>query len=97
MSKAKEAIKPESARKSAEGRAEPNGLIVPVHRSMDDLGSALEVDTELDMEVDDEYQQFADELEIQWRRQPNDGRSTYPSLSPQRRPVRPLAFDAVSV
>jgi hypothetical protein len=96
MSKAKEAIEPESARKSAEGGAEPNGLIVPVPRSADDLGSALEVDTDLDMEVDDEYQQFSDELEIQWCRQPNDGRSTYQSLPPQRRPLRSLAFDAVS-
>jgi hypothetical protein len=95
MSKAKEAIEPESARKSAEGRAEPNGSIVPIARPTDYFGSQLEVVTDLGMEVDDEYPQSTDELEIQWRRQPDDGSSRYPSVPLQHRPLRP--FDSVSV
>jgi hypothetical protein len=95
MSKAKEEIEPESAGKSAEGRPEPNGSIVPIARSADDFGSQLEVDADLGMEVDDEYHQSADEPEIQWRRQPDNGRSTYPPVPAQHRSLRP--FDSVSV
>lgn len=95
MSRAKEAIDPESSRKSSERQAEPNGLILPIRRSGDDFGSVLEVDTDLGMEVDDEYQQSADEPEIHWRRQPGDGRSIYPSPPPRRRSLRP--FDSLSM
>jgi hypothetical protein len=95
MSKAKEAIEPESSRKPAEGRAEPNGSIVPIASPTDGLGSQLEVATDLAMEVDDEYQPSADEPEIQWRRQPDDGSSIYPSVPLQHRSLR--AFDSVSV
>jgi hypothetical protein len=95
MSKAKEAIEPESATKLTEGRAEPNGSIVPIARLTDDLDSQLEVATDPGMEVDDEYLQSADEPEIQWRRQLDDSRSTYPSVPLQHRSLRP--FDSVSV
>ena len=64
MSRAKEAIEPESAGKSTEGRAEPNGSIGPIANPTDDFGSQLDVDTDLGMEVDDEYRQSADEPEI---------------------------------
>lgn len=95
MSRAEEAIEPESARKSAERRAELNGSIVPIASPADDFSSQIEVATDLVMEVDDEYQQSADEPEIQWRRQADDGRSTYPSVPLQHRFLRP--FDSVSV
>lgn len=95
MSKAKEEIEPEFARKSAEGCAEPNGSIVPIARPTDDFHSQLEVATDLEMEVDDEYRQSADEPEIQWRQQPDDGRPTYPSVSLPDRSLR--QFDSVSM
>jgi hypothetical protein len=97
MSKAEEAIEAESARKSVEARTEPNGLIMAVHRPADDLGLTLEVDTDLAMEVDDEYRESADEQEILWHRQLHDSSSTYPSLAPHRRSLRQFAVDAVSM
>jgi len=95
MSKAKEAIESESSRKLVEGRAEPNGSIVPIASPMDDFGSQLEVAADLGMEVDDEYQPSADEAEIRWRRQPDDGSSTYPSALLQHRLLR--ALDSISL
>ena len=95
MSKAKDVVALESTKEPAEGRVEANGLIGPIPRPADDFGSALEVDTDLGMEVDDEYRQSAEELEIQWRRQPDDTWSTYSSVPLQRRSLR--LFDSGSM
>jgi hypothetical protein len=94
MSKAKEAIEPESARKSAEGRVEPNGSIVPIVMPTDNFSSQLEVATDLSMEVDED-RRSADEPEIQWRRRPDDGSSIYQSMPLRLRSLR--ASDSVSL
>lgn len=95
MSKATEAIEPESAGQSAEDRVDPNGLNMTYQRAAGEIASAVETGPDLGLEVDDECRQSTDESEIQWRRQPGAGRSTYPSLPPQRRLLRP--FDEISM
>ena len=94
MSRMKETIEPESTRKSAEGRPEPNGSIGPISQTAEDALPQLEVDTDLEMEVDDDYLESADPI-LQWGREPGDGRSTYPSVAAHHRSSRP--FDTVSM
>jgi hypothetical protein len=94
MSRMKETIEPESARKSAEGRPEHNGYIGPINKSTEDTIAQLEVDPDLSIEVDDDYLESADPV-IQWHREQIDGISTYPTIAPHHRSSGP--FDTVSV
>lgn len=90
----KETIENESARISAEGRLEQNGSIGPINRPAESALTPLEVDTDLAMEVDDDYLESIEPV-IQWRREHIDGRSTYPSVLPHLSSSRP--FDTLSV
>lgn len=94
MSEMNEAAQPQSAvMKSTEGWAGPNGLIENTNEPLPTAVSQLEVDTDLVMEVDDDYADFV-EPEIQWYRRPNRSRLLYSSIASQM-PSRP--FDEISV